>query len=312
MLDTIYIVRHGFRSNWVVSNDGTYNATIKSPTGIPSDPPLTSYGVDQARQLGVHLAGLDIKPQQIYSSPYYRCLQTSAPIATELGLGIEGVEGGIAEWFGTAPFDHPLPATAELLKTFFPNLNTDYTPIITPAVRGETMAQVHNRAAYALTRLVDYVDKTHPEVRAIVLVSHAATVIAAGRVLVGDQDMDVGAGTCSCSVYKRKDPNSSPVWLDIDGKEVQETGTVDLNKEPVPILPWRGRGVLGGWTCERNGDCSFLSGGEERNWWFGGDEAWDFPIAKGTGVEKTLGTEMSGFRGTGGDEIVGKGESAKI
>ncbi|KAK6540080.1 hypothetical protein TWF694_008910 [Orbilia ellipsospora] len=310
MLETIYVVRHGFRSNWVVSNDGEYNATIKSPTGIPSDPPLTSYGVDQAKQLGIHLASLDIKPQHIYSSPYYRCLQTSEPIAKELGIGIEGVEGGIAEWFGTAPFDHPLPATPELLKTFFPMLNTEYQQIITPAVRGETMAQVHNRAAYTLTRLIDYLDKKHPEVDAIVLVSHAATVIATGRALVGDEEMDVGAGTCSCSVYKRKDMNSSPEWVDVDGKEVDNTGNLDLNKIAIPVLQWKGKGVMSGWTCEVNGDCSFLSGGEERNWWFGGDEAWDFPIAKGTGVEQTMVAERKGYKEK--DDSNSRAESAKI
>ncbi|KAF3933538.1 hypothetical protein ABW19_dt0200548 [Dactylella cylindrospora] len=308
MLETIYIVRHGFRSNWVVSNDGNYNATIKSPTGIPSDPPLTSYGVDQARQLGVHLASLDVKPQEIYSSPYYRCLQTSEPIAKELGLGIAGIEGGIAEWFGTAPFDHPLPATADLLKTFFPNLDASYVPIITPARRGETMAQVHDRAAYALTRLIDYIDTNKPDVKAVVLVSHAATVIAAGRALVGDEEMDVGAGTCSCSVYKRKDLSSKPSWVDVNGDPVPGTGTLDLSEISVPVLLWRGDGVMGGWTCEVNGDCSFLSGGEERNWRFGGDEAWDFPIAKGTGVEKTLEGDAAGVEKTGYKER----ESAKI
>ncbi|EPS41234.1 hypothetical protein H072_4827 [Dactylellina haptotyla CBS 200.50] len=306
MLETIFVARHGFRSNWVVSNSGEYNATIKSPTGIPSDPPLTSYGVDQAKQLGAYLATLDIKPQQIYSSPYYRCLQTSEPIAKELGLGIQGVDGGIAEWFGTAPFDHPQPATPELLQTFFPFLNTDYTPIITPATRGETMAQVHDRAAYALTRLIEYVDKTHPEVKAIILVSHAATIIAVGRALVGDENMDVGAGTCSLSVYKRNDTSSTPEWIDVDGKEVESTGTIDLNEKKIPVLPWRGKGVMGGWKCETNGDCSFLSGGEERNWWFGGDEAWDFPIAKGTGVEKTI--QLADLS----DDPVNRTETAKI
>ncbi|KAF3913210.1 hypothetical protein AA313_de0206761 [Arthrobotrys entomopaga] len=214
------------------------------------------------------------------------------------------------EWFGTAPFDHPLPATPELLKTFFPMLNTEYKPIITPAIRGETMAQIHDRAAYALTRLIDYVDKEHPTVKVIVLASHAATVIATGRALVGDDQMEIRAGTCSCSTYKRKDVNSIPEWVDVDGKEVQSTGNLDLSKVPIPVLPWRGKGVMGGWTCEVNGDCSFLSGGEERNWWFGGDEAWDFPIAKGTGVEKTTVTEKKGFKES--DDSGSRVESAKI
>jgi hypothetical protein len=31
------------------------------------------------------------------------------------------------------------------------------------------------------------------------------------------------------------------------------------------------------WKCLRNGDTSFLSGGEERNWWFDGDVPGDDP-----------------------------------
>jgi transcription factor C subunit 7 len=37
---------------------------------------------------------------------------------------------------------------------------------------------------------------------------------------------------------------------------------------------------VGGWDQITNGDCSFLSGGEEKNWWFQGDESWDFPVVK--------------------------------
>ena len=31
------------------------------------------------------------------------------------------------------------------------------------------------------------------------------------------------------------------------------------------------------WKCLRNGDSSYLSGGEERNWWFDGDIPGDDP-----------------------------------
>ena len=31
------------------------------------------------------------------------------------------------------------------------------------------------------------------------------------------------------------------------------------------------------WECIRNGDTSYLSGGEERNWWFDGDIPGDDP-----------------------------------
>jgi hypothetical protein len=38
-----------------------------------------------------------------------------------------------------------------------------------------------------------------------------------------------------------------------------------------------GRGDLGSWKCLRNGDSSFLTDGEERNWWFDGDIPGDDP-----------------------------------
>jgi hypothetical protein len=47
---------------------------------------------------------------------------------------------------------------------------------------------------------------------------------------------------------------------------------------PIPDTNWRrGNGVAGGWDQLQNGDCSFLTNGEERNWWFQGEEDWDFP-----------------------------------
>lgn len=52
--------------------------------------------------------------------------------------------------------------------------------------------------------------------------------------------------------------------------------------DPIPNTNWRGHGLFGGWDHVVNGDCSFLSGGEERNWWFQGEESWDFPLVKET------------------------------
>ena len=71
MLENIYVVRHGYRSNWVVDpQTGTYSTTVKSPTGIASDPALASYGVQQAVQLGEHLLQVQPPVDLIYSSPH--------------------------------------------------------------------------------------------------------------------------------------------------------------------------------------------------------------------------------------------------
>jgi len=50
----------------------------------------------------------------------------------------------------------------------------------------------------------------------------------------------------------------------------------------IPEVEWkRGKGVGGGWSLKGSGDCSFLSGGEERGWRFSGDES--FVAAPGQG-----------------------------
>lgn len=78
--------------NWVVDpNTGEYKSmTLSStPTGIPSDPALASYGEQQAAQLADKLLSLDPPIDVVYSSPFYRCLQTLKP-ATERLFASDG------------------------------------------------------------------------------------------------------------------------------------------------------------------------------------------------------------------------------
>jgi len=85
VLETIYVVRHGYRSNWVVDpSTGEYYTNIPSPTGIASDPALASYGVEQAKQLAEKIVTLDPPVDVVYSSPFYRCLQTLKPTMEKL------------------------------------------------------------------------------------------------------------------------------------------------------------------------------------------------------------------------------------
>ncbi|MCJ1430589.1 hypothetical protein MMC29_008507, partial [Sticta canariensis] len=91
VVTTIYLTRHGFRVNWTLNPaTGTYYANIPSPTNIPSDPPLAAYGVQQSHQLATALAKIE-NPQitQVYSSPFYRCLQTIQPFIDKLGGEME-------------------------------------------------------------------------------------------------------------------------------------------------------------------------------------------------------------------------------
>ncbi|KJR86431.1 transcription factor C subunit 7 [Sporothrix schenckii 1099-18] len=236
-LEYIYVARHGFRSNWVVNpKTGDYTAFVPSPTGIPADPALTSHGVDQSRELGAHLASsaMPVPAERIYSSPYYRCLQTIQPFVeivagkptpTYYGHGhgqgplpppprwAVRCDSGLVDWFGPAPFDQPQPAPLkELHDDFFPWIDLGYESRgqgsgVVPLRNGESMAQLHARVAATLGHIVRQCDAEG--VRAIVVCSHAATIIAMGRVLTGQVPDDVetedfGAFTCGLSVFRRR------------------------------------------------------------------------------------------------------------
>jgi transcription factor C subunit 7 len=71
---------------------GEYTASTPTPTGIPTDPPLVAHGVNQAEELADYLTRLDPPIDQIYSSPFYRCLQTLKP--TTERLFSQGKAGG--------------------------------------------------------------------------------------------------------------------------------------------------------------------------------------------------------------------------
>lgn len=88
-------------------------------------------------------------------------------------------------------------------------------------------------------------------------------------VTIGDSGLDVRAGTCSFSVYSRSKDSS------------QSYAPPPVTSEtPIPNVNWRGNGIFGKWSIDVNGNCSFLKNGEERNWGFVGEEAWDFPVTK--------------------------------
>jgi len=256
---------------------------MPSPTGIPTDPALTAHGVKQSEELGDHLLTLTPRPDLLYCSPYYRCLQTLAPGAKKLfdaGESLIGgrirVENGVSEFFGHAPhFDHPSPAPlSELRNDHFPDLlEASYEPLLIPSLRGETIEGLHKRIAFVIHNIIEACEKDENDPKAILICTHAAVMIALGRVLTGMMPDDVSEDdfhcyTASLSMYRRKTA-TSPNTAEFTSVVKWKPGTPSL----VPNPEWRRSGVAGGWTCVKNSDTSFLSGGAERGWRFFGDES---------------------------------------
>ncbi|KAL2849103.1 histidine phosphatase superfamily [Aspergillus pseudodeflectus] len=303
-LDTIYLVRHGNRNNWTIDlENNTYIPELPTPTGNPADPTLNASGIKQSHELAEYISGegFEPKPSFVYSSPFYRCVQTIQPVVEALNTkGAEGrdldvrVENGLGEWFGGIPFTPPAPSTASTLRTHFPTcLRADpekhYTSFVTPPGRGETLTQLHDRVATALSAIIAYADaeitamedKLPPDTprtrKAILISSHAAPMIAMGRALTGQMpqvfsEKDFFVFTAGLSTFVRRGSGPGSAF---EGGNVPD---------------WKGgKGVGGGWDCVKNGDTSFLSEGAASGWHFDGESSFDTSttMVKATDVDVT-------------------------
>jgi len=297
----ILLLRHGHRLAWTLDpTTGRYTSNHPFPTRLPADPPLASHGVRQAEETGAYLSQVlaDAAAQdrlRIYSSLFYRCLETLRPTVEQLrkkitskadsydkilrNLEVRG-ERGIGEWFGKAWFEQPVPAEPAVLREdFFPWLDIHYKSRVVPDRHGERIEVIHDRIARALAAVVRAVDKEYEEAgRAkeevtLLLCGHAAQIICTGRALTGlvpeDYDEeDFHCYTCGISRFVRR------------GK-----GTAETDRD------WRtSGGVAGGWDCVENSACRHLSEGAERGWHFHGDESFDsYGAAMNMGIKTSDG-----------------------
>jgi transcription factor C subunit 7 len=267
-VQTIILLRHGHRLAWTLDpSTGKYTSSHPFPTKLPADPPLASHGVTQAQETGKHLTETLLQTAKedrlrIYSSLFYRCLETLRPTVDGLNKALEDSdhtklavrgERGVSEWFGKAWFDQPVPATPEVLQQWFPWVDQSYRSLVIPERKGERILELHSRIKRALDALITDVDREFEAVgRAqepvtVLICGHAAQIIATGRALTGDMPEDLDEEdfhcyTCGLSSFERKG-NS--------------------------------HGMVGTFDCVINSDCSHLSGGAERGWHFSGDESFD-------------------------------------
>lgn len=144
------------------------------------------------------------------------------------------------EFFGRANWEHPAPPSVETLTAHFEHLDPEYSSVHAPASKGESIVELHRRVRRALDHIITTLDNDPEQPKTVLMCSHAATIIAAGRVLTGqmpddpDED-DFQCFTAGLSQFVRK------------------------SLDPA-------KGVAGNWVCTLNSETSFLSGGAERGW----------------------------------------------
>ena len=144
-----------------------------------------------------------------------------------------------------------IPSTTADLQAVFPACSKEYKSICEPVLEGETVEQLHSRLARVLTKILTASPQDQegkPE--AILLCSHAANVVAIGRILTGKASskvskQDPAAFTCGVSKYVKK--------VEEDSNSIKGLSEED-NK------------VLGIWEIQVDCDCHFLKDGEERGW----------------------------------------------
>ena len=153
-------------------------------------------------------------------------------------------ETGLSEWYspvvpGTGL--HPRPASASSLHHYFPDIDDSWSSIWYPSRKGEDVTEIHDRAAGVLHTLVEEVrHRFSNEHKHILLISHAATIIALTRELVGDRKLPLRAGCCSLSHVTKK-PDATQVlagWearLLADGSHLKEGASRDWGFEDVVI-----------------------------------------------------------------------------
>ncbi|KAJ3719895.1 histidine phosphatase superfamily [Lentinula raphanica] len=208
MIQTLYIARHGFRSSWATGNRADRNDS------------LSELGLTQAQDLATYLVSLaeDKRPTAIFSSPFKRCLQTSQPTSIALGVPIY-VDHWISEWYSdltaSKGVKQPEPPSADILREDFPEVDANaWSSLWYPPSTGENVDQITDRMSRFLSRFIPEAETmlSPDKHQRILLVTHAAPVIALIRNLLRETESTIKPGCCSISEFRR-DPDSELEWL---------------------------------------------------------------------------------------------------
>ncbi|XP_021693348.1 protein UBASH3A homolog isoform X1 [Aedes aegypti] len=201
----IYVLRHGERidftfGTWVpycFDQTGNYiRKDLNMPKSLPQrisaqwkrDSPLTNMGLYQARLTGEGMKDAGVRIDHVYSSPSFRCIQTTTSILEGLGLKDSHpihVEPGLFEWL--AWYQEGLPdwlSKEELVAAEY-NIVLDYEPLTKEddlkARLQEGLEEFYHRNSSVTEHLINNTSGN------ILIVGHATTLDTCTRHIVGEK-----------------------------------------------------------------------------------------------------------------------------
>ncbi len=190
----IWLCRHGNRIDFV---DKTWRG---------ADPPLSADGIVQAIETGARLRGEGIR--HIFSSPFYRAVETAHYIAEALDLPIR-IETGACEWLNPDWFaTPPVCQTPEALHLRFPRVDAAYRPFVRP-LYPETNPEMLARCAETARRLAEVF---HDD---LLIVGHGASVSGLAEGFLGRNHGFSCSGVCALTQIVRG-PEGSALALNGD------------------------------------------------------------------------------------------------
>lgn len=179
----LLLARHG-QSEW----------QIKAENG-GLDPPLTSLGEAQAHRLGEHLAASEESITEIIASPLQRAQRTAEIVASYLARSVV-IESDFREFDEWSAGWAPLPVSMWDMAPTTPELKPGYS-------------RFRTRVAAALRRAVE----AHADADQLLLVTHAGTIGAQVRILLGSDTPRLWMNNTGLSLFEWGHPERGGSWV---------------------------------------------------------------------------------------------------
>lgn len=245
----IYFARHGERIDFV---DKKWIELAERP----GDPPLSSYGLEQAHELGVYVASIQPRVTHIYASPFIRTIQTAIEIVKELNQNESLVKIHLEPGFGELCVDHSSWNERTLYRSItelsdiskdLSLIDQDYDSFLKIDYFLQNPHENRQEFRDRLQRTLQHILNLHSTDCNILIVTHAATVIEGVRALLTISERD------NEQIVVSSQWNMSPI----------RAGVCSLTHVEL---------VDSKWTVKTNGLASYLSKGEQNAWLFPDDK----------------------------------------